>query len=151
MCKEFEEFYKAKEAEFRAKMLEEFNASKVKGSWEPVGGDYYVDVDGSVDKCDSSDACKAFGHERATYKLAEKAAAKMRVFNRALTFVDEACGGYDHDPKKDNYKVSYCTDYLEYFADVECEEIYRSIGTIYMPKEVAEELAKKLNSGEVVL
>lgn len=120
--------------------------------WEPEGGEYFINTAGDCRRCASDEDSKNFGTERKTKEAAEKASAKMRVFNRLLAYVDELAPDYEPDWRfiddRNCYiyyshqggKFQYSRDYLS-----EC------LGTVYMPKHVAIALVDKLNSGEVVL
>lgn len=119
-----------------------------KSKWEPDGGIFYVMADGKVFSSASSAECREYGVERKTRELAKAAAVKMRRFNRLLAYVDEACGGYEWVKGESNYYI--------YFDDnskpqVSSQEYVFNPSTVYMPKEVAIDLCKKLESGEVEL
>jgi hypothetical protein len=84
------------------------------------------------------------------YEMVEKAAKEMRRFNRLLAYKMEFCPGYEPDWNDEEKK--YCV-----FYDTECalwcldNYIHLESITVHFTKEVAEELVKKLNSGEVEL
>jgi len=126
------------------KEIDKLEAVKV---WEPEGGEYYILGSGEVRYYESHNAIKLFGTERKTRKAAEKARDKMRVFNRLLAYVDEACGGYEFVVDGDNYYIELNNGV--YIMDFDVN--FMKVGAIYMPEQVAIELCKKLNSGEVVL
>lgn len=120
--------------------------------WEPQGGEWYIDESGGVRSSSSTPESKHFGTERPTEELAEKAAKQMRIHNRLLAYVHEHVPDYESDwddPEKYKYYVQFNhitgTWYSAY--DLYCE----TAGAVYMSQEVAEDLADKLNSGEVVL
>ena len=118
--------------------------------WEPVGGVWYVDYEGGVlDGVFSTDETRLFGVERPTEEQAEKARDKMRVFNRILAYVDKYCPDFEYDADECNFYIeySYNTGRYEYDSD----GTYKRVGAVYMSQDVAEELCRKLNSGEVVL
>ena len=76
----------------------------------------------------------------------------MRAYNRLLAYVAEFDKGWKADwTKADQGKhfvyFNYPTN--EYYTG--CHTNASAIGQIYMSKECAEELCRKLNSGEVVL
>lgn len=121
--------------------------------WEPEGGNYFVDLDGLVTSRPSHAANHCFGIKRKTKELAEAAAIKMRQHNRLLAYVDEACGGYEFKLGKDNYTVylNSSDGTQEGRWEITYGVYHRYPGVVYMPEKVAEELAKKLNSREVVL
>jgi len=133
-----------KQREELTKEIEQLESIKV---WEPEGGDYYVRDNGDVLDCPTDSGTKLFGTERKTREQAEKARDKMRVFNRLLAYVDEACGGYDFVMDGDNYYIELNNGV--YIMDFDVN--FMKVGAIYMPEQVAIELCKKLNSGEVVL
>lgn len=134
-------------AQLKAELESEIQGIK---QWEPVGGGWSIFEDGDVINADSSHSSRLFGTERPTEKQAIKARDEMRVFNRLLAYRDE----FDPDfvPNWDNG----CWDkfYIFYshgtWSLASTRHIHILCG-VYFSKEVAEELARKLNSGEVVL
>lgn len=124
-------------------------ASDIK-QWEPVGGGWAIFSDGKVVDIESESFSKNFGTERPTEEQAIKAANEMRVFNRLLAYRDE----FDPDfvPNWDNG----CWDKFYIFYQhsswsVASTRNDRILCCVYFSKEVAEELVRKLNEGEVVL
>lgn len=119
--------------------------------WEPVGGDWTVFSDGSVSEVETDECYRVFGTERPTETQAIKASDEMRMFNRLLAYRDE------HDPDFvevwDGDTANYYVKWLQYSGKYQADSWYtcKQLGTVFMSKPVAEELARKLNSGEVVL
>ena len=116
--------------------------------WEPEKGGYFVCAEGDVMTARSTSRASEFGTERKTRELAKAAAAKMRRFNRLLAYVDEVCGGYEWVKGESNCYI--------YFDDnskpqVSSQKYVFNPSTVYMPHEVALELCKKMESGEVEL
>lgn len=140
------------EIEALQKQLEEKQKAlaSMPDKWEPKGGEYCVDAYGRVIKYESEEESRAFGSEYETHQQAEKAAKAMRAHNRLLAYIaefapDSFCSelcfaSVAYDPNKDKFVtvVGGCM-------------AYRSLTDVYMPTKVAEELAAKLNSGEVEL
>lgn len=143
----FEEFLKDNEPALKA-LYEAWVSNGAPGKWEPKGGGFFIDSNGVVISVETEAGYLTFGTERKTKELAEKALIKMRQHNRALAFVDEACGGYDFVPLN-NYHVYY--DHINGIYAMGNNYQTTSIGTVYGPKEVMIDLANKLNSREVVL
>ena len=120
--------------------------------WEPKGGNWYVTNSGEVEQEYTTDDCRLFGIEYQTKELAEQALVAMRIHNRLLAYRAEFCPDYEPD-WNDSNAVKYCV----YFNT--CSEkygfssnaTYQMLGSVYFPREVAETLVNKLNSGEVVL
>ena len=128
------------------KEIEQLEAVKV---WEPEGGEYAVNIDGIVIHQDFPSCVSKFGIGRKTKALAFKAHDKMRVFNRLLAYVDEFAPDYEFEYENDNCCIYYDNDDNEFKFDIFMQLQY--LGTVYMPRQVAIDLCKKLNSGEVVL
>ena len=147
--KQLEEM-KQKIAELEALVNNQQGKSEVK-QWEPVGGEWYVDCTGDASEAPSSEGCREFGLERPTEEQAEKARDEMRVYHRLLAYVHEHAPDYEYNPDEDNY---YIEKNLYDFSDkyrIDSDSSYKRVGVVYMPEDVAGELCRKLNSGEVVL
>ena len=140
----------------KAEQIEELKAAAVKlqqqiealekpKQWEPRGGSYWVRIS-TID-----DACK-FGVERQTKKAAEKASDAMRTHNRLLAYVDEFGGDWEANwENSEQLKYSVYYGYISKLWGRDFSQTLCTNGTVYMPKDCAEGLAAKLNSGEVVL
>ena len=120
--------------------------------WKPQSGEWYVETSGKVSLGHSIKRTQYFGVERQTEEEAEYAAQQMRIHNRLLAYVAE----FDKDWKadwtnadQDKYFVDFNHATNEYYVN-KCT-YSRTIGQVYMSKECAEELCRKLNSDEVVL
>ena len=120
--------------------------------WKPQSGEWYVDTSGKVSLGCSIKRTQFFGVERQTEEEAEYAARQMRIHNRLLAYVAE----FDKDWKadwtnadQDKYFVDFNHVTNEYYVNKRA--CSRAIGQVYMSKECAEELCRKLNSDEVVL
>lgn len=125
--------------------------SKKLERWEPQDGYYLVDHEGEAIDTLPSTSSTNFGLVYKTMEAAEKARDKMRKHNRLLAYVDESDPTLDLKFKDygENYYICYghkTKTYSSVFS-----QIYEVMGAVYMSKEVAEELCRKLNSGEVVL
>lgn len=119
-------------------------------AWEPVGGDYYVDADGGVEHTGYTNNCYSeFGTERPTLEQAKKARDEMRVFNRLLAYRDEFDPDFDFEADGFGYSI-YPNGTCGFRTKME-DYATRELGTVYFSGAVAEELCKKLSSGEVVL
>ena len=120
--------------------------------WKPQSGEWYVEASGKVSMGWSTKRTQFFGVERQTEKEAEYAARQMRIHSRLLAYVAE----FDKDWKadwtnadQDKYFVDFNDVTNEYYTNKRTYS--RTIGQVYMSKECAEELCRKLNSDEVVL
>lgn len=120
-----------------------------KTEWQPKGGEYLCHHTGFVVASSDGDLASEFnGCTYKTEKSAERAAKAMRAHNRLLAYVAEFAPDYEPDWLDGEYCVEYAHDAKEYMVD---QNFLERLGCVYMPKCVAEELRKKLNSGEVVL
>jgi hypothetical protein len=146
------------ELERITKMEEELAEMKVRLSavdkWEPNDGEFIIGIDGGVMAKDIGFAINAlaFGLVYKTPSEAAKAAKAMRTHNRLLAYVAEHAPGYEADFStggEDNYYVYFRHLHKRY--EVGCNSSHEVAGVVYMPEDVAKELARKLNSGEVVL
>ena len=135
------------------KLQQQIEALEKPEQWEPKGGDWWVDTSGIANwEYESTPCTIKFGVERQTLEAAEKASDAMRTHNRLLAYVDEFGGDWeagweDHQQKK--YYVYYSYHTLGWCM----HHAYNSTigGTVYMSRDCAKGLVKKLNSGEVVL
>ena len=141
---------KQKIAELESLVNNQQEKAEVK-QWEPVGGEWYIDYSSDVGEAPSSEECRKFGMERPTEEQAQKARDEMRVYHRLLAYVHEHAPDYVFD--KDG-----CNCYVELYSEDDSPEYeigydneYKRVGQVYMPEDVAEELCRKLKSGEVVL
>lgn len=120
--------------------------------WEPRGGDFWVCCRGNVLRGDSADSTRNFGVEYLTHEQAEKATKSMRAHNRLLAYVAEFAPDWEADWGSDQqlkYDVAFDESNKLWFARSSFND--RGASTVYMPFDVADELADKLNSGEVEL
>ncbi len=119
--------------------------------WEPEGGRYFIRASGNVGNEESTTECKMFGAERKTREAAERAAIEMRKFNRLLAYRDEFAPGYEPDWNDETEKTYVFQDRTSGKYQVAVNIMCQTLGAVYMPFDVALELCRKLNSGEVVL
>ncbi len=140
-------------AELQKQLEEKQKAlSAMPDKWEPKGGEYWINAHGLVRHDVTSRVTRNYGAEYATREQAEKASKAMRAHNRLLAYVAEFAPDweerwFDIEHIKcfvffDNNQQEWC--YARGFSDA-----YAC--TVYMPREVAIELCRKLNSGEVEL
>lgn len=116
--------------------------------WQPKGGSFYVTAEGLVRESDSTTKCRVFGVERQTLGEAQKAHEAMRIHNRLLAYVNE----FEKEVSVSDicYLVYYQSTTSQYHINRH-NSCALTVGAVYMSRECAERLAKKLNSGEVVL
>lgn len=130
-------------------MREELNRKK---EWEPKGGRSRITGTGHIIDRESNKSCLDFGTERSTREQAERARDRMRVFNRLLAYVDEYAPDYKpdwNDLKEKKFRIFY--DHFSKIWSYTLTYTIETVGTVYMPEDIAEILRNKLNSGEVVL
>lgn len=139
-------------AELQKQLEEKQKAlSAMPDKWEPKGGEFMVSADGDVSQLTSYAKCRLFGMEYPTREQAEKAAKAMRAHNRLLAYVAEFAPDWevnllDGDVEKWFVRKHPNGQYLsDYFLTTIPE------GAVFMPQHVAQELAIKLNLGEVEL
>ena len=127
----------------------EVTQEKMAEQWEPEGGEFLCHHAGFiVDSNEDDFASKVNGCVYKTEKQAEKAAAAMRTHNRLLAYVAEFAPDYDSTNSRDKCLIR--GGYPSYYDYWWCPDATLT-GVVYMPRLVAEELCRKLNSGEVVL
>ena len=121
--------------------------------WEPQSGEWYVETSGKVSMGNSIKRTQSFGIERQTEEEAEYAARQMRIHNRLLAYVAEFDKGWKADWTNgaNQHKYFIYFDFATNKYDNEYHETPSCIGIVYMSRECATELCRKLNSGEVVL
>jgi hypothetical protein len=124
--------------------------TKLKPKWSPVGGDWWIDGEGHVNKSDSCRIAKEFGMERPTEQQAEHAQVEMRKFNRLLALRDELCS--------DDVitKNTTAQKHIVYFnaVDMQWWVTYYHINFItpvFSTESSAQRACNMLNSGEVIL
>ncbi len=122
---------------------------KSKDKWEPIAGEYFVNIDGEVSCAATNLECKLFGTERQSKEAAERASKEMRIFNRLLAYRDEFDPDFEYDESEENYYIEQYNG--TYSSDCDCDGEYRRIGVVYFSYQVAKLLVYKLNFGEVVL
>lgn len=141
-----------KETEEQLKQLKESIAQMPEDKWEPQGGDWVV-VGGLIHNCGSEDPrVTTFGCTYDTLDKAAKAKDMMRLHNRMIAYKMEFCPDWEPD-WGDNITPKY---YIFFNHYTECYEHssyagLNTLGTVFLPEQIAEELCKKLNSGEVVI
>lgn len=118
--------------------------------WEPKGGRHYISMEGQIMlSTQRSDEAICFGIHRETVDECVKAKDAIRTFNRLLAYRDEFDPDYEFTKGDDNCFVYYNILLSKY--DYFWQQNHKMVGTVYMSEEVARELCRKLNSGEVVL
>lgn len=117
-----------------------------KKPWEPKKGEWFIGSSGEVYQTTTMHCTKLFGMERQTKEAAEKAAVKMRRFNRLLAYHDEFAPGYEFQHGARNFYM-YLIDNL---WQVGVTTTF-SPTNVYFPPWVANDLCNKLNTDEVIL
>ena len=119
--------------------------------WDPKGGDWFVDFNGSIDYSTSPRLDHiAFGTAFQTKEQAKVASKLMRERNRIIQYVleHEPNWKFKNRPFEPNYYVYYDYSHNKWkIADLRSMKGQH----IYMSEWVAKKLASDLNSGRVVL
>ena len=123
--------------------------------WEPCGGEWFVSRNGKVSNAESTYGSRKFGIEFPTEKQAETAAEAMRIHNRLLAYVDEFDPDWQAD-WDDNRHVYQRKFYV--YKNMDAKQWHKgfdcgcySPDRVYMSETCAEDLTRKLNSGQVIL
>ena len=117
--------------------------------WEPVGGDRYVSVYGTVYDACSSKIVKLAGCERTNEEDAKRLAKRRLINERLSALACELGGEEDFVTDKRQYTIVYSREKAKYIISNDTN--WERIGAVYMNKECADKIIKMLNSGEVVL
>lgn len=119
--------------------------------WEPKG-EWYVDREGDASMCDDG-AFAEFGNCFPSKEQAEKASKAMRAHNLLRAYVAEFAPEYNPNWKDGQEEKAYLVKSNAEFGEwtVFAHGVYKAAGTVYMPVDVAHELCRKLNTGEVEL
>ena len=127
--------------------------SAMPDKWEPKGGEWFVDLFGEASTTSMmARELSAFGVSCATREQAEKAAKAMRAHNRLLAYVAEFAPEFYGDwrcQEQGKSFVLFDNESRRWFAATAYRD--RNASCVYMPRHIAEDLAAKLNSGEVEL
>lgn len=117
--------------------------------WEPKGGDYCILKDFSVALVNNN--CTYPKHMTyETQEQAEQAAKAIRSYARQLAWLAENSDGWKPDWKdtsKEKYYIHY--DVKTHYYNINSNQVYKNINTIYMSKKNAEKLCQLLNDGIV--
>ena len=141
-------------AELQKQLEEKQKAlSAMPDKWRPKAGKFYVDEDGAVSEITSHFISNQdFGNQHATREQAEKAAKAMRAHNRLLAYVAEFAPEFVGDWREQEQGKSFVlfdNESKRWFSATAYRD--RNASSVYMPRHIAEDLAAKLNSGEVEL
>lgn len=137
------------------KQLNELEAElKKPNKWQPKGGIWHIRMDGVIGCAPADKKYAEFGTERNTREAAENASRAMRVFNRLLAYRDEFFPEWA-EYKGDLYFVDqkyniFGNPAWEYYK-TGGKQVTHFNGRVLFSISVAEELVRKLNSGEVEL
>ncbi len=119
--------------------------------WEPEGGEHVLDYDNTAEQAPTCNSARLAGRERATQELAKQAANASRERDRLEAFRDQYWSGWKADwenKKQGKYQV-----YINNTTGIASSKAFfnaRTLGTVYGPKEFAEEAAKMINSGKLL-
>ena len=133
----------------RIQELESQIAEPVK--WQPVGGEWWIDISGLVIENPSDIGTKEFGTERPTQQQAERAAVEMRRFNRLLALRDELCGDDVVDWSSNQAKYFLCRYEESKEWDVNTSFCINNSSVYFTTRDHAQRACDMLNSGEVEL
>ena len=117
--------------------------------WQPKGGDYCILKDFSVALVNNNCTYPKYMTYQ-TESQAEQAAKAIRSYARQLAWLVENSDGWKPD-WKDASKGKYYIYYEEKtkYYNINSNQVYKSINTIYMSKKNAEKLCQLLNDGIV--
>lgn len=136
-------------ADLKTRIQELENQIAEPKKWSPVGGGWYVNSCGEINKIPSCVTTKEFGAERPTEQQAERAAIEMCRFNRLLALHDELDVG-NWIIGKTNYYIYY--DYINGNYRVCTNSSTQIMGAVYFTsQESVKKACDMLNSGEVEL
>jgi hypothetical protein len=116
--------------------------------WSPPPGGWAIFSDGGVEFTETHDPRREFGSERNSKEEAEYASKKMTEHNRLLTYAAEFCP--DHEFTEGSRDMNWHVMRVGKQWSITSTQVYVP-GIVYMPEDVAYDLARKLNSGEVTL
>lgn len=129
--------------------LEKLEAEQKVKKWEPKAGKYRCLTNGIVADALNCEGDLDIGAERDTKEAAAERFKEMRRFSRLLAYRDEFAPGYKFVKNQANYSVAFNAESEQWTA---APYYWVQIGAaVWFPKDVAEALIKKLNSGEVEL
>ena len=116
--------------------------------WEPEEGEYVIFGNGTIEKLANINVgyYNLAGNERLTREQAELDAKAKRIFDRMLAYRAEFAPMYDPENNKRGYVYQDIND--QWFANQHLSINNPTI--VYMPKQIAKDLAVKLNAGTVV-
>lgn len=117
--------------------------------WEPTGGDYCILKDFSVALVNNN--CTYPKHMTyETQEQAEQAAKAIRSYARQLAWLEENSDGWKPD-WKDASEHKYYIYYDEKTNDynINSNQVYNSLNTIYMSRKNVDKLCQLLNDGIV--
>ena len=120
-------------------------------SWEPKGGEWFIDFFGQVRHASSTGDYRLFGSEFQTEEEAERASKFVSRQLWMFHLAEELNDGWVPD-WEDKYQLKVC---LRFSHDIERWVMYVSgcekYETVYFSREAAEKAVELLNSGKVVL
>jgi hypothetical protein len=120
--------------------------------WSPVGGEWYVNSCGEINKIPSCVTTKEVGVERPTEQQAERAAIEMRRFNRLLALRDELCGDDVLDWNLEEFeKWKLFLHIYDKKWVVSLNRNHQDVSVYFTTREHAQRACDMLNSGEVEL
>ena len=116
--------------------------------WEPEEGEYVIFGNGAVETAANTyiGSYHLAGNERLTREQAVLDAKTKRIFDRMLAYRAEFAPMYEAENNKRGYVYQDIND--QWFANQHLSINNPTI--VYMPKQVAKDLAVKLNAGTVV-
>lgn len=117
--------------------------------WIPHPGSHAININGTI-YFDNIPKNNSFGNVRDCKRLADAAAKRMITNNLISAYVDEMAPSYApnwNDSTGLRYTIGYSYPRSKYVVIMSSH--IRNLSDVYMPKEIANELCEKLNSGEV--
>jgi len=127
--------------------------------WEPHKGSFCLNMDGSVEIRSVRIGERLAGVCRTSKRRAYRDNVEVRTHNRLLAYCAEFDSEFEAD-WEDTHQLKFYVQFKRSLTGScpskgkwSCgyNQIYKSIGTVYMSRKCASDLIDKLNSGEVSL
>lgn len=119
-------------------------------TWQPKRGNYFI-INGTNVIDDSTPYYSDSGLARDSAEAAHKDLPTILAHNRLLAYVAEFDPEFKEDFTKKSHNWSVHKNIKTGLWAESCFEIVKHPGAVFMSRQVAIDLANKLNSGEVVL
>lgn len=119
-----------------------------KQKWEPKGGEWYISGGGTLGCTATDNNYRMLGNEYATSEQAERELPEIRMANRARAYRREFAPDCVVPPAGER---AWCVWIDANGRAVADWHRVRVVGAVFMPQDVAKQLAADINSGRVEL